>query len=652
MQARKLGHCFEYPLPCRKVQGKDTSNTLIAESNTPQLSYSLEQPNDDIGKAFYATWFCNGGAFLGNIRYTLSMNNPSAHYFDIEIFADNLKSSPIKVVMPVWAPGSYLVREFSRNVQNFRAFGRDRKPLFVLKIAKNVWEVKTEGERSCRITYKVYAFEMGVQTSYLDEERATVNGAGVFCYVQGREDEDVELEIRPYRKFKRISTGLERRNNVFFAENYDHLVDSPIEIGNQQVYSFTVNGKLYEVSIYGSGNLDTRSFIADIKKIVEAAGTVFGEHPYGRYVFIMHLLSERGGGLEHRNSSMIRLQRWSFKSRVDYLRQLSLIAHEFFHLWNVKRLRPKQLMRYDFGKENYTNLLWVSEGITSYYENEILRRAGIYSAEEFLDALLDDIEFVEGMPGKSVQSLEEASYDAWIKHYRQDENTPNSSVSYYAKGAVVGLMLDMEIKRRTNHRKSLDNAMRLLYRETYKRNKGFGFEDFQEACEKICGSLEGFFADYVRGLKDIDYNKWFDYAGLSVRPSTSEGGFLGVKLRSQESKAYIASVMQNGPAQKAGIYANDEIISFNSFRINEKNLQERLAETKPNSTIAIIVSRDERVIPLDVKVGEQSGLQFAFEKIKNPTKQQKEFFEKWLAKKWEEPMKFEKREVPQERRWV
>ena len=580
------------------------------------------------------------------------MNNPSAHYFDVEIFADNLKSSSIKVVMPVWAPGSYLVREFSRNVQNFRAFGRDRKALFVSKIAKNVWEVKTVGERSCRITYEVYAFEMGVQTSYLDKERATVNGASVFCFVEGRVDENVELEIKPYGKFKKISTALERRNNMFFAENYDHLVDSPIEAGNQQVYSFTVNGKQHEVSIYGSGNLDTRSFIADMKKIVEAAGTVFGEYPYEKYVFIIHLLSDRGGGLEHRNSSMIRLQRWSFKSRVDYLRQLSLVAHEFFHLWNVKRLRPKQLMRYDYEKENYTNLLWVSEGITSYYENEILRRAGIYSAEEFLVALLDDIEFVEGMPGTSVQSLEEASYDAWIKHYRQDENTPNSSVSYYAKGAVVGLMLDMEIKRRTAHRKSLDDVMRLLYRETYKRNRGFDFEDFQKACEKIFGSLEGFFAYYVRGVNDINHNKWFSYAGLSVMPSTREGGFFGVKLRSQEGKTYVASVMQNGPAQKAGIHANDEIISFDGFRINEKSLQERLAEAKPKSTIAIIVSRDERVISLGVKVEKQPDLQFAFEKMKNPTKQQKEFFEKWLKRKWEEPLKFEKREVPQERRWM
>jgi len=579
------------------------------------------------------------------------MNDPSTHYLDVKIFADDLKGSSIKVVMPVWAPGSYLIREFSRNVQNFRAFGRNGKALHTSKIAKNVWEVETERERSCRITYKVYVFEIGVQTSYFDEERATVNGASVFCYIEGREDEAVEVEINPHRKFKKISTGLERRNHIFFAENYDHLVDSPIEVGNQQVYSFKVNGKQHEVSIYGSGNLDARNLIADIKEIVKAAGTVFGEYPYKRYVFIIHLLAGRGGGLEHRNSSMIRLQRWNFKSRADYLRQLSLVAHEFFHLWNVKRLSPRQLMRYDYEKENYTNLLWVSEGITSYYENEILRRSGTYTTGEFLDAVLDDIEFIEGMPGRRVQNLEEASYDAWIKHYRQDENTLNSSVSYYAKGSVIGLMLDMEIKKRTKHRKSLDDVMRILYRETYKRSRGFETEDFHKACEKICGSLEGFFADYVGGVKDINYNKWFEYAGLSLKPSSKHGGFLGAKLKIQDSKAYVTNIMHNGPAQKAGIYANDEVISFDGFRVYEK-LQDRLVETKPNSIITMIVSRDERVISLNVKVEEQPNLEFAVEKIKNPTKQQKEFFEKWLGQKWELPTKFEKREIPQERRWI
>jgi predicted metalloprotease with PDZ domain len=586
---------------------------------------------------------------LGTIRYALSLNNPSAHYLDVEILADNLEESSIKVVIPVWAPGSYLVREFSRNVQKFKAFGKG-KPLRVSKLAKNIWKVETKGN-ACRITYRVYAFEMGVQTSYFDEERATVNGPSVFCCIDGREDENVKLEIRPYRKFKKISTGLERQGNVFVAENYDQLIDSPVEIGNQQVYSFAVDGKQHEVSIYGSGNLDPKKFIADIKKIVKAAGTVFGEYPYQRYVFIIHLVSERGGGLEHRNSSMIKLQRWSFKSRTDYLQQLSLVAHEFFHLWNVKRLRPKHLVNYDYQKENYTELLWVSEGLTSYYENEILRRAKIYSAEEFLEALLNDIELVEGMPGRRVQSVEEASYDAWIKHYRQDENTPNSSVSYYAKGAIIGWMLDMEVKRRTNNGKSLDDVMRLLYRETYKQGRGFDGENFQKACKKVCGSLGSFFADYVGGVKDIDYNTWLGYAGLSLKPSKRQGGFLGVKLKGEGGKFYVANVMQNGPAQKAGIYANDEIISFNGFRVNEK-LQERLAETKPNSTMPMIVSRDERVISLDIRIGEYPNLQFTFEKIKKPTRQQKQFFERWLRRRWEEPMKFKQRETAQERRWI
>lgn len=591
---------------------------------------------------------------MNTIRYSVLMENPSSHYLDVDIFVNNLSNGKLKVGMPVWTPGSYLIREFARNVQNVRAFDVEGKTLQVSKTVKNVWEIKTAKEKSVHISYKVYAFESGVQTSYFDEERATINGAGVFCYIQGREDDAIELEIKPYKKFKKISTGLEQvRKNVFVAENYDHLIDCPIEIGNQQIYSFDVDGKKHEISIYGSGNLNAKTFLADVKRIVEAARIVFGEYPYSRYLFLIYLLSEKGGGLEHRNSSMIRLQRWNFKQRADYHKQLSLVAHEFFHLWNVKRLKPRHLLHYDFNRENHTPLLWVSEGITSYYENEILKRAGIYSAEEFLESLLDYIEMLEATPGRKAQSIEEASYDAWIKYYRQDENFPNSSVSYYTKGAVVGWMLDMEIRNNSKQSKTLDDALRLLYKETYKRGRGFSAEEFQSVCEKVNGkSLESFFSDYVSGTKDIEYGRWFTFAGLSLRPVKSEGGFLGIRLTSKEGKLYVSNVMQNSPAEKAGMYANDEIISFNGFKVNEKNLQERLAETKPDSPVPIIVAKDERVFSLNVEVGEQPSQQFAVEKVASPAKQQKEFYERWLQQKWDKPLKFAKREIPQERRWI
>lgn len=592
---------------------------------------------------------------MSAIHYSVSMGIPSSHYFDVEISADGLNQDKLHAIMPVWSPGSYLVREFSKNVKNFRARNRNGKALPVTKIAKNIWEIKSN-EKRVRINYGVYAFEIGTSTSYLDKNRATINGAGVFCYLEGLQDQRIELEVTPHKNFQRISTALKKgkRKNSFVADNYDVLVDSPIEVGNHAVYHFTVKGITHEVALYGSGNLNVKTFIDDIKKIVEAAGSVFGEYPYTNYAFLMQLLSAKGGGLEHLNSTLIRLQRWNFKPRSEYLKQLTLVAHEFFHLWNVKRLRPKPLATYDYIRENYTKLLWVSEGITSYYENEILRRAKIYSIEEFLEALLEDIETLEGTPGRRVQSLEEASFDAWIKYYRQDENFPNSSVSYYTKGAVIGWMLDMEIKKNTFHRKSLDDVLRLLYREAYQQGKAFSEDEFERACKKVNGAgMESFFKDYVRGTEDIDYNRWFRLAGLQIKPAKKDGtGFLGVRVRSQEGKPLVSNVMQGSPAEAAGISANDEIIAFNSFRVNEKSLQDRIAEV-PGKVIPVLVARDEAVYSLDVEVGHQPSLQFRFERIADATKEQKEFFEKWLGQRWEMELKLaEKREIPQEKRWI
>jgi predicted metalloprotease with PDZ domain len=584
------------------------------------------------------------------------MERPSTHYFDVEINVDDLDKDELRAVMPVWTPGSYLVREFSKNVLDFRAYSKQGKPLQVEKVAKNIWEISIAKEKSVRINYSVYAFEIGTSISYFDENRATINGAGIFCYLEGMQNQSIELEIIPDKNFRRISTALKKgkRKNSFVADNYDVLVDSPMEVGNHAVYHFTVKGRPHEVALYGSGNLDVKMFIDDVKKIVEAAGSVFGEYPYSNYVFLTHLLSEKGGGLEHLNSTLIRLQRWSFKPRSEYLKQLTLIAHEFFHLWNVKRLRPEPLTTYDYTKENYTKLLWVSEGITSYYENEILRRAKICSIEEFLDTLLEDIETLEGVPGRRVQSLEEASFDAWIKYYRQDENFPNSSVSYYAKGAVVGWMLDMEIKKNTSHRKALDDVLRLLYKEAYQKGKAFSEDEFESACEKISGAkMESFFEDHVRGTKDIDYNKWFGLAGLRIKPAKKNGsGFLGVRVRSQEGKLLVSNVMKGSPAEVAGVSANDEIIAFNGFRVDEKNLQNRIAEV-PAKVIPVLVARGEAVHSLDVEIGQQPNLRFWFERISNATKEQKEFFEKWLGQKWEKELRFtEKSEIPQEKRWI
>ena len=372
------------------------------------------------------------------------MEDPNTHYFEVAIdildFKGKLGSGPIRLVMPTWTPGSYLVREFSRNVLDLIAFDIDEDTKLVSrKTSKNVWEVDPAGAANVRIKYRVYGLEFTVDTSYLDNLHAIINGASVFMYVDGLQHEELVLTVFPDPDWKVISTGLENAQKEadgaesFLVPNFDILVDSPIEIGNQQVHSFYVNGVRHEVSIFTQREFDQTMFVSDLRKIVETTVQVFSQIPYERYVFLIDFSSESYGGLEHLNSTHCIAPYYRLEPVQEYRQLLSLFSHEFFHAWNVKRMRPAGLGPFNYTAETYTNSLWIAEGITSYYDDYILRRAGIYTVGDYLDAFCSNISLMKSLPGSKWQSAEEASFDAWIKHYRQDENSPNVQVIQVAR---------------------------------------------------------------------------------------------------------------------------------------------------------------------------------------------------------------------------
>jgi len=387
------------------------------------------------------------------------MARPNTHYFEVRISISDFKKivpdpSKLHVVMPVWTPGSYLVREFSKNVLDLGANLIDiKKKARSYKISKNDWVVETEGSDEVEVTYLVYAFELSVNTSYLDDKHGIINGASVFMYVQGMEKIDAVLEVHAFPGWKKISTGLreirklDSTSSQYSVPNYDILVDSPIEIGNQNLHEFNINGVKYEVSIFSISEFDEEPFVSDIRKIVETTTKVFSEIPYDRYIFIVDFTADSFGGLEHLNSTHCLASIFRLEPPQEYRELLALFSHEFFHVWNVKRMRPKGLGPFDYTKETYTKSLWIAEGITSYYDDLLIRRAGIFSVGEYLDAFCANISLMKSLPGSRWQSAQEASYDTWIKHYRQNENSPNVSFSYYTQGAVIGWMLDMEIRK-------------------------------------------------------------------------------------------------------------------------------------------------------------------------------------------------------------
>ena len=348
----------------------------------------------------------------------------------------NFSEKEITVKMPIWSPGSYLAREFDKNVDLVTAKDENGKSLEVHKTSKNAWLITKGKAKKITVNYEVYAFELTVRTSFLDLTHGFVSGSSVFMYVDGHKKESGSLEVVRYGGFKKITTALKRAGDGiqketsenFVFDNYDQLVDCPIEIGNQEEFSFDAAGVKHHVGIFGAGNYEVEQLKKDMKRVVEAATDVFGQNPNKEYTFIIHNVTNGQGGLEHTNSTTLSVNRWTYQGS-DYVGFLSLVAHEYFHLWNVKRIRPVELGPFDYDNENYTSLLWVMEGFTSYYDELLLLRAGYYTKEQYLRKLFGTLNYVEGSPGARVQPVAHASYDAWIKAYRPNENSRNTRSS-------------------------------------------------------------------------------------------------------------------------------------------------------------------------------------------------------------------------------
>jgi predicted metalloprotease with PDZ domain len=360
------------------------------------------------------------------------------------------------------------------------------------------------------------------------------------------------------------------------------------------------------------------------------------------YLFIFHFACEPslGDGMEHLNSTQIIIQS---NLRQGYREALETAAHEFFHVWNVKRIRPFELGPFDYTKENYTSLLWVSEGFTDYYSGQIMRRAGLITEEEYLTGVSKAIQDLQETPGRLVESAAEASFDAWIKFYRQDANSPNVAISYYLKGNLIGLVLDLEIRNRTGER-SLDDVMRLLYVEYFqKQHRGFTDGEFQRACEQVAGdALQEIFENYCYGTREINFPLYLAYAGLKFAyPSGNEKGaprsYLGISAKTADGGVRVVGVTAGSPADQQGLNLNDELIAVNGFRVNQELLTARLEETPPGTELDFLISRDGRLRSIHVALGEKQAADHRIEQVADPTPRQKQIYESWLRASWKKP---------------
>jgi predicted metalloprotease with PDZ domain len=585
------------------------------------------------------------------IRYTLRFPAPATHYVEVAAVVPTARRPVVPLTMAVWTPGSYLVREYERHVEALTAEGPGGRPLPVEKTAKNVWSVTTGGAPEVTVRYRVYGREMSVRTNWIESGFAMLNGAATFLTLADDRNRPHEIAIEMPPDWRRSMTGLpeapapaqgEGGPHRYRAPDFDTLVDSPIVLGNPDVHEFTVGGKRhYLVNTPAAATFDGARAAKDLERLVRQQLEFWGSLPYDKYLFL-NMVVEAGGGLEHRNSTLLMTNRWTTRTRRAYLSWLELCSHEYFHAWNVKRLRPVELGPFEYGREVYTRSLWVAEGITDYYAEVLVRRAGLSSRDEYLEALSNHIEALQTTPGRLVTSAAMASFDAWIRQYRPDENSPNVTVSYYTKGAVIGFLLDAKIRRATGGAKSLDDVMRAAYAK-YSGSRGYTPEEFREIAEQVAGiDLRAFWDAAVNGTQELEYTEALDWFGLRFRDPQPEAGdrqsaenagkaWLGAATRNDNGRLIVTQVRRGTPAYAAGVNVDDEIVAIDDYRVRADRLDSRLEQYGPGDRVSLLVARREQLMRLDVTLGAEPPKRWRLEVAPSPSDTRQQQLKAWLG---------------------
>ncbi len=560
------------------------------------------------------------------------MSQPQTHMFEVSLIVSGWERELLDLKLPVWTPGSYLVREYAKQLQNLVVVGSDGHKLTAIKVAKNYWQVQTDSCSEITISYRVFANELTVRTNHLDATHGYFNPAALCFYIPGYEHLPIEIAIIPSHPDWQTTTPLPAISaNTFLAPDFDTLVDSPFEIGKQQIYDFTVLDKPHQLVVWGEGNLEPQAAIADIKKIVEVEAKIFSGLPYEKYIFLLHLSPSGGGGLEHKNCCSLLYPRFSFQGKEKHNRFMQLVAHEFFHLWNVKRIRPAALEKFDYDRENYTPSLWFSEGTTSYYDLVIPRRAGIYDEDEFLAELSKEITRFVTTPGRLVQPLSESSFDAWIKLYRPDANSSNSQMSYYLKGEMVTLLLDLLIRDRTDGIKSFDDVLVAMWEQFGKAEIGFSELQLKNIIESIANQdLTEFYNRYIHGVEELPFNDYLNPFGITLEPVEINTPYLGVNVKTEHGREVIKSVASHSPAQFAGVDPGDELLAIDGFKISADKLNDRLSAYQVGQQIDLTIFHVDRLMTLPIILAAPQPQQYHLRSVAERSDRQNRLFQAWM----------------------
>src|SRR6187455_1391335 len=571
-----------------------------------------------------------------SLVYTVKMDNPEWHFFHVQLTCKGIKKEFIDFKMPAWTPGYYQKMDFAKNLEKLKATDETGKELKWEKTNDNTWRVSSNNSNTVNLSYEIKTVRPFVATAYLDETRAYILPAAVFLHIDKMLNHPVQVIVVPDSKWNRVATGLDSlagKKFTYAAPDFDILYDCPILVGNlEELTPFKVRGVTHRFIGLKLGDFDREQFILDLKKVVEAAVNTIGHIPYKNYTFIA--IGSGPGGIEHLNNTTFGFNGSNFKNRDSYIRTLHFLAHEYFHHYNVKRIRPIELGPFDYDKGSRTKMLWVSEGLSVYYEYLIVKRAGISTDAELFNAFRGNMIAFENKPGRLYQTLEQASYETWSDGpFGRTGDEVNKTISYYDKGPVVGLLFDFKIRQLTKNKKSLDDVMRFLYKEYYQEKKrGFTEEELRNAFETVAGSSLAAEFEYVTTTKELDYPTYFKYAGLNIDTTTQalSGAYAGFTLREREDSIFIANVDYESPGWNASIRRGQPVLKINGERSSVSGFNKIISSARPGDKLSFSLLINKQPKDIEVILGKKTEKGFKITPAGNPDPLQKQILEGWL----------------------
>jgi predicted metalloprotease with PDZ domain len=589
------------------------------------------------------------GAAHADVGYRLRILDAAHHLAEVSAAFPPAAGNTLDVHMPNWRTGRYQILNLANGVRGFKAVDQNGQALAVAKSDKGTWRVQTHPGDRVTVSYELYANLLAERTRHIDDTHAYLDASGVFVYADDSRAQPLTVKLDVPAGWTSRS-GMESGDcaHCFVAPNYDVLVDSPIETGIHQFYTSQVDGKQIDVAIWGRGNYDGKQMVQDLDKIVAQTGKLFGgQYPFKqRYLFIVHATDGIGGATEHINSTVIQIPRWRFHEHKDYLRFLDTAAHEFFHTWNVKAYRPKQMVPYHYQVENTNPLLWVAEGNTSYFEELITLRAGLQKRDEFMETFAKALDDYRHTPGRFQQSASESSFDEWIAGSDTDR-ARNASVNIYGKGQMLGLAMDLELRRQTHGARGLEDVHRILYAQHSVAQGGYDPADFRAALQQVSGQdWSGWWGKYVDGTAELPFDSLLREVGLQAVVDVPKDAddkqewWAGWRVREGSDPAVVTQVERDSPAWKAGVVPGDTLLAVNGIRVSSKDLSDKLGFIGAAPFKVALFRRDE-LMELSLSPTLQPKGKFKLKALDKPGAAQKSLDAAWLGVPWpkDEPEK-------------